>query len=115
MTQNEIDNLITWAENHAKISKYAEQIVNTMKEMDAANKNLHETEDTLSPSEWLETYAVIERMQKSVTMKIKHFFVMVYGKGEENVFKQTLKGKDYLDHWFAFKDLAHGCYTNCRF
>lgn len=113
MTTERINELIAWSENHAKVCKYAEQIVGTKKEMDAAREDMYKIEDTLSPSEWLETYAVIEKMQRSLMMKIKHFFVLVYGK-EDNIVRDNLKGKDYFDHWLAFKDLAHGCYANCR-
>lgn len=113
MTTERINELIAWSENHAKVCKYAEQIVAIMKGMEAARKDMEKIEDTLTPSEWLESYAVIEKMQRSLMMKIKHFFVMVYGK-EDNIVRDSLKGKDYLDHWFAFKDLANGCYANCR-
>ena len=51
-------------------------------------------------------WAMQDRMEKSIMMKIKHFFVIVYGK--DNAFNNNLKGKDYLEHYFTFKDFVNG-------
>ena len=47
-----------------------------------------------------------DRMERSIQMKIKHFFKMVYE--GDNSFTNYLKGKDYVEHYFAFKDFV-GC------
>ena len=112
MTQNEIDNLITWAENNAKCKTYAESIVKAEREMRDAQRILSDNYDVWTPSEWLDFCSKVENMRRSVVMKIKHFFDMVYGKG--NIFCQTLKGKDDVDHWMTFREFAHNQYCNCE-
>ena len=112
MTQTEIDNLITLAENNAKCRAYAESIVKAEREMRDAQRILSDNYEVWTPSEWLDSCAKVENMRRSVVMKIKHFFDMVYGKG--NIFCQTLKGKDDVDHWMTFKEFAHKQYCNCE-
>lgn len=112
MQQIEINNLITFAENHSKCIAYAESIVKAQKEMREAQKTLNENCDTWTSSEWLDSYSEVEKMQKSITMKIKHFFDMVYGK--ENSFCETLKGKDSIEHWLTFYEFANNFYCNCK-
>ena len=112
MTQNEIDNLITWVENNAKCRTYAESIVKAEREMRDAQRILSNNYEVWTPSEWLDFCSKVENMRRSVVMKIKHFFDMVYGKG--NIFCQTLKGKDDVDHWMTFREFAHNQYCNCE-
>ena len=112
MTQNEIANLITWADNNAKCRTYAERIVKADREMRDAQRILSDNHEVWTPSEWLDFYSKLENMRRSVVMKIKHFFDMVYGKG--NIICQTLKGKDDIDHWMTFREFAHNHYCNCE-
>ena len=52
MTQNEIDNLITWTENNAKCRIYAESIVKAEREMRDAQRILSDNYKVWAPSEW---------------------------------------------------------------
>ena len=112
MTQNEIDNLLTFVEKNAACRTYAESIVVAEKEMREAQRILNDNFNVWTPSEWLDFCSTVENKRRSVVMKIKHFFNMVYGKG--NIFCQTLKGKDDVDHWMTFREFAHNIYCNCE-
>lgn len=112
MTKLEIENLSTWLENRSKCVTYAESIVSAEKDMRDAQRMLNDNYDVWTPSEWLSFCSKVENMRRSVSMKIKHFFDMVYGKG--NIFCQTLKGKDNIDHWMTFVEFAHKNYCNCE-
>ena len=84
MTQNEIDNLITWAENNAKCRTYAESIVKAEREMREAQRILSDKYEVWTPSEWLEFCSKVENMKRSVVMKIKHFFDIIDEKIEND-------------------------------
>ena len=112
MTQNEINNLLSFAQNFSKCRVYAESIVKAEREMRDAQKILFDNFEVWTPSEWLDFHSKVENMRRSVTMKVKHFFDMVYGKG--NIFCQTLKGKDDVEHWLTFREFAHKQYCNCE-
>ncbi len=112
MTHNEIDNYITLAEQQSKCRKYAESIVKAKRELRDSQRAVSDNYEVLTSSEWLNACMEVENMRRSVVMKIKHFFDMVYGKG--NIFCLTLKGKDDVDHWRIFRDFAHNHYCNCQ-
>ena len=84
MTQNEIDNLITWAENNTKCRTYAESIVKAEREMRDAQRILSDNYEVWTPSEWLDFCSKVENMRRSVVMKIKHFFDIIDGKIEND-------------------------------
>lgn len=52
------------------------------------------------------------RMELSIIQKVKTFFRKVYD--GENSFTENLKGKSYLDHYFAFKDFVEGAIYNVK-
>ena len=112
MIQNEIDNLLSFEQKFSKCRVYAESIVKAKREMRDAQKILIDNFEVWTPSEWLDFHSKVVNMRRSVTMKVKHFFDMVYGKG--NIFCQTLKGKDDVEHWMTFREFAHKQYCNCE-
>lgn len=112
MTQKEIDNYITLVDHNVKCRKYAESIVKAKRELRDAQRAVSDNYEVWTSSEWLNACMDVENMRRSVVMKIKHFFDMVYGKG--NIFCLTLKGKDDIDHWRTFRDFAHKHYCNCQ-
>lgn len=110
--EKNIDSLIEWLDNNIKCREYAKTIVDAKRDLNKAHDTLNENYQVWTPSEWLDYCRKVEYMERGLSMRIKHFFDMVYGK--HNSFTDNLKGKDELDHWFTFKDFAHQHYCNCE-
>ena len=105
MTHEEINNLLNWAKQMKKEKAYAREIAEGIE----AAKNRRDAlryNETISAREYLTEYDAITRKEIGLCMKIKHFFKMVYPEG--SAFDRTLKGKDYLDHLFTFRDFVEG-------
>ena len=109
-TPERIEELRSWCEKRIAEKNYIKGIAEQINSLNSLNDQVRRAyEINLSYSELEIMWAMQTRMEKSITMKIKHFFVMVYGK--ENVFNHNLKGKDYLQHYFTFKDFVEPQYS----
>lgn len=92
-------------EKHINEKRYANGIADDIWGLGQLNEQVREAYKLDLSYEELEImWKMQARMEKSITMKVKHFFIMVYGK--DNSFTNNLKGKSYIDHYFAFKDFV---------
>lgn len=106
-TPERIAELSKWAKKHTIEKDYAKGIAKQIDSLESLNDQVRRAYDiNLAYNELEIMWAMQDRMEKSIMMKIKHFFVIVYGK--DNAFNNNLKGKDYLEHYFAFKDFVNG-------
>ena len=108
MTQERLNELIATCERMKVQETYAKGIVATWRKAEEERHYLSDNFESINCNEWLDRHAENEKLFKSVTMKVKHFFDMVYGKG--NVFCINLKGRDCLEHYWAFEDYCRGLY-----
>lgn len=108
MTYEQINNLLTACEKMKAEETYAKSIVATWRKAENEQRYLSENYESINCDEWLARHAENEKVFKSVTMKVKHFFDMVYGKG--NVFCAALKGKDSIEHYWKFEDFCRPVY-----
>lgn len=100
MAQYEIHEL---AAKQSKIAAYAKEIAKTIKERDS----IHEELNSIPMDDcdnWLDTYARMGKKELSITMKIRHFYDMIYGKG--NIFNEPNKGNGYLEYLWDFQTSA---------
>ena len=113
-TPEKIDELMAATRKHIAEKEYAQAIADGIKEhsqlMDETilAYEAGATYDELKPSWDRQT-----KMEQSLAMKIKHFFVMVYGR--DNVFCRTLRGEDYWQHTITFKDFVSGPIYGIKF
>lgn len=107
-TPERIEELKKWCEKHINEKKYAKGIADSIHALDDLNEIVRNAynDPKYSYEEMEIMWKMQERMEKSITMKIKHFFRMVYG--NDNTFTRNLKGLSYLDHYFRFKDFVEG-------
>lgn len=86
---------------------YAKGIAEKIESLKSLYEQIREAYDKDYSYEELEIlWKMQDRMERSIQMKIKHFFKMVY-EGDNSV-TNNLKGKDYVEHYFTFKDFV-GC------
>lgn len=85
---------------------YAKEIADKIASLDDLNETIHRSYEIYSYDEMMVLWKMQTKMETAIMMKIKHFFNMVYGK--ENIFCNSLKRKDYLEHYFTFKDFVEG-------
>ena len=104
MEQERIERLLAWAKKQQKEINYAKVIASDIEAVAKQRENLRlKNGDYLA---WLEEYNAITRKETGICLKIKHFFKIVYPEGSS--FDISLKGKDYLEHLFKFKDFVEG-------
>lgn len=112
-TTERIEELSNKIKKHIAEKSYAERIAEDIKHLHSLcdviresyyNGTSYEEQEVL----WKEQ----TRAETAIMMKIKHFFNMVYSKG--NSFCNNLKGKDYLEHYFTFKDFVENPIYNIR-
>lgn len=108
MTYEQIENLLATAKKHAAQETYAKGIIATWRKAENEQRYLSENFESIDCDEWLGRHAENEKTFKAVQMKVKHFFDMVYGKG--NIFCANLKGRDCVEHYWAFEDFCRPIY-----
>ena len=112
-TPERIEELGRKLDKHIAEKNYAKQIADDIWALDNLNRQVREGYDLNFSYEELDILWKIQaRNEKSIMMKIKHFFKMVYG--GENSFTTNLKGKGYLEHYFNFKDFVEGPIYNIK-
>ena len=113
-TPERIAELTKWAEQHTAEKNYAKGIKEQIDSLETLNDQVRRAyEIDLSYSELEIMWAMQTKMEKSIMMKIKHFFVIVYGKN--NASTRILKGKDYLEHYWKFRDFVKGMGYGVKF
>ncbi len=111
MEQERIEQLLAWAKQQKKEKDYAKVIASDIEAVTKRRENLCAMDEEDYKS-WLAEYAAITRKETGICMKIKHFFKIVYPEGSS--FDRTLKGKDYLEHLFKFRDFVEGPIYNIK-
>ena len=97
-----------------KEKNYAKEIADQIWDLDQLNRQVRQAYDLDLNYEQLEIMWKLQaRYEKSITMKIKHFFRMVYC--GESSFTSNLKCKDYLEHYFTFKEFVEGPIYKIKF
>lgn len=113
-TPERIAELERWAKKHSIEKNYAKGIAEAIDSLETLNDQVRRAyEIDLAYEELKVMWAMQTRMEKSIMMKIKHFFVIVYGKG--NISTNVLKGKDYLEHYWSFRDFVKGMGYGIKF
>ena len=113
-TPERIEELMAATRKHIAEKEYAQEIAAGIQELDRMERETVKaceegaTYDELKPR-WDEE----ARREKSLAMKIKHFFKMVYG--GDSSFTRALRGETYLEHYFTFKDFVSGPIYNIKF
>ncbi len=114
-TPERIAELERWAKKHTIEKNYAKGIAEAIDSLETLIGQIRRAyEIDLSYSELEVMWAMQTRMEKSIMMKIKHFFVIVYG-SKTCAHCQNLKGKDYLEHYWQFRDFAKGIGYGIKF
>jgi len=114
-TPERISELENWAKKHTIEKNYAKGIADKIDSLESLNGQVRRAYEIDLAYEELEVmWAMQDRMEKSIMMKIKHFFVIVYGE-KQNPFTCNLKGKDYLEHYWSFRDFVKGCGYGIKF
>ena len=93
--------------------RYAQTIadkIQTLKELNDQVRRAYEID--LSYDELEIMWKMQSRMELSIIQMVKAFFRKVYD--GQNSFTDNLKGKSYLDHYFAFKDFVEGMIFNVK-
>lgn len=106
-TPERIEALKVALDKHIDTKHYAQEIadkIQSLKELNAQVRRAYEID--LSYEELEIMWKMQNRMELSIIQKIKTFFRKVYD--GESAFTSNLKGKSYLDHYFAFKDFVEG-------
>lgn len=112
-TPERIEELGRKLDKFIKEKNYAKGIADDIWGLDQLNKQVREGYDLGFSYEELDILWKIQaRNEKSIMMKIKHFFRMVYC--GECSFTANLKGKDYLEHYFTFKDFVESPIYNIK-
>ena len=113
-TPERIEELGRKLDKHIAAKNYAKKIADDIWGLNQLNKQVREAYDdpNFSYEELEIMWKMQERMEKSITMKVKHFFKMVYD--GENSFTKNLKGKSYLEHYFDFKDFVESPIYNIK-
>lgn len=103
MTLAEIEKLLATAKKQSNIANYAKGIKNSIEERDTIEKELHSipTEDY---NRFLDVYEVMRNKERAITLKIRHYFDMVYGKG--NIYNTNNKGKGFIQYLWDFQESA---------
>ena len=112
-TPERIEELKNKLDQHIAQKNYAQEIadkIGSLKDLNAQVRRAYEMD--LSYEELEVMWKMQDRMEKSIMMKVKHFFDMIYGK--DNTFTANIKGRGYLDHYFAFKDYVEGMLFNIK-
>ena len=105
-TPEKIDEMIAKCKKHETNRNYARKIADAIATLNELNERVRAAYAVDAPYEELEgMWSEQTRKEMSITMMIKHFFKMVYE--GDNAFVRTLKGKDYLEHYFTFKDFVN--------
>lgn len=113
-TPERIEELMAATRKHIEEMEYAQAIADGIKEHDSIqDANILAYEAGATYDEMKPRWDKLTKMEQSLAMKIKHFFVMVYGR--DNVFCRTLRGEDYLQHTFTFKDFVTGPVYGIKF
>lgn len=106
-TPERIDALQKACKKHIDAKRYAQEIADKIRSLKELNDQVRRAYELDLSYEELETMWKMQgRMELSIIQRIKTFFRKVY-EGESS-FTQNLKGKDYLEHYFAFKDFVEG-------
>ena len=104
-TPERIEELGKKLDKHIAEKNYATEIAEKIDSLKTLYQQIREAYDKDYSYEELEImWKMQDRMERSIQMKIKHFFKMVYE--GDNAFTNNLKGKDYVEHYFAFKDFV---------
>jgi len=106
-TPEKIEALEKACKKHIDTKRYAQEIadkIHSLKELNDQVRRAYEID--LSYAELEIMWKMQSRMELSIIQKVKTFFRKVY-EGESS-FTENLKGKDYLAHYFAFKDFVEG-------
>ena len=106
-TPEKIEALEKACKKHIDTKRYAQEIADkiySLKELNDQVRRAYEID--LSYAELEVMWKMQSRMELSIIQKVKTFFRKVYD--GESSFTQNLKGKDYLAHYFAFKDFVEG-------
>ena len=113
MEQERIEQLLAWAKQQKKEKDYAKVIASDIEAVTKRREKLRVREIKEGDYQtWLDEYAAITRKETGICLKIKHFFKIVYPEGSS--FDHTLKGKDYLEHLFKFRDFVEGPIYNIK-
>ena len=112
MEQERIESLLAWAKQQMKEKDYAKVIASDIEAVAKRRENLRDNVDYLSAKDYLAEYDSITRKETGICLKIKHFFKIVYPEGSS--FDVSLKGKDYLEHLFKFRDFVEGPIYNIK-
>lgn len=106
-TPERIEELSKKLDKYYSQKNYAKEIADKVESLNDLNETVRRSYTLdLSYEEMEVMWKMQTRMETAIMMKIKSFFNMVYGKG--NPFCNSLKGKDYLEHYFTFKDFVEG-------
>lgn len=111
MEQERIESLLAWAKQQKKEKDYAKVIASDIEAVAKRRENLRWVKGGDYKS-WLAEYDSITRKETGICLKIKHFFKIVYPEGSS--FDRHLKGKDYLEHLFTFRDFVEGPIYNIK-
>jgi len=106
-TPEKIEALEKACKKHIDTKRYAQEIadkIHSLKELNDQVRRAYEID--LSYAELEIMWKMQSRMELSIIQKVKTFFRKVYD--GESSFTENLKGKDYLAHYFAFKDFVEG-------
>jgi len=112
-TTERIESLQKACRKHVDTKRYAQEIADkiwSLKELNAQVRRAYEID--LSYDELDVMWKMQSRMELSIIQKVKTFFRKVYD--GESAFTKNLKGKSYLDHYFAFKDFVEGAIYNIK-
>ena len=113
MEQERIEQLLAWAKQMKKEKDYAKVIASDIEAVTKRRDTLRDNVDYMSAKDYIAEYDSITRKETGICLKIKHFFKMVYPGGSS--FDITLKGKDYLEHLFKFRDFVEGPIYGIKF
>ena len=106
-TPEKIEALEKACKKHIDTKRYAQEIADKIQSLKELNDQVRRAyEIDLSYAELEVMWKMQSRMELSIIQKVKTFFRKVYD--GESSFTQNLKGKDYLAHYFAFKDFVEG-------
>ena len=106
-TPERIESLQKACKKHIDTKRYAQEIADKIESLKDLNDQVRRAYEIDLSYEQLEVmWKMQSRMELSIIQKIKTFFRKVYD--GESAFTSNLKGKSYLDHYFAFKDFVEG-------
>ena len=112
-TPERIEALEKSVKKHLDTKRYAQEIADKIASLKSLNEQVREAYALDLSYEQLETmWKMQSRMELSIIQKVKTFFRKVYD--GESAFTSNLKGKSYLEHYFAFKDFVEGMIYNIK-